>query len=243
MTEPRPPQHRNSLGYVVNNREATGDSGRAMIVWGLRDDGKRIFIEEAKGGGAERLRCVCGSLLIARKGEINAHHFAHEAHSATICRASQLAALAEFSAKILTKMTWIQLPPFERRTGRATVVAATPRTLGDDAVVEITSTESRKLLVVVRTVTRRKSLHNKALGEEVSSIVIDIGRYRNFADAVIELAIISHAPRDWIFNVHRPNAKSAHVGVHSSGSHTASRVADQRLLSPKELEKKLFPNR
>src|SRR5262245_17522684 len=126
------PQHRNSLGYVITNRAPVSDD-RAMIVWGRRADGERVFIEDAVRGGAEGLRCACGSLLIARKGEIRAHHFAHEARSAAICRTSQLAALVEFSTMVLDGAKWVQLPPYEGRVGRAAVGAVKAQILADDA--------------------------------------------------------------------------------------------------------------
>ncbi|MAF57634.1 MAG: hypothetical protein CMK03_06875, partial [Ponticaulis sp.] len=71
------PVHRNSLGFVVSDSgQGRWDSG-AKIVWGLREGGTRVSIDDAKRGGAEHLKCECGADLVARKGETNTHHFAH----------------------------------------------------------------------------------------------------------------------------------------------------------------------
>ncbi|QNE06833.1 hypothetical protein [Croceicoccus marinus] len=69
--------HRKSLGFVFSDSgQGRSDSG-AKIVWGRREDGTRVSIEDAKRGGAEHLKCECGADLLAPKGETNTHHLAH----------------------------------------------------------------------------------------------------------------------------------------------------------------------
>ena len=71
------PEHRNSLGYVIPQRGFGMSPEEAMIVWGIRADGTRLFIDAARRGAAEHLKCECGAELIARIGDVRAHHFAH----------------------------------------------------------------------------------------------------------------------------------------------------------------------
>lgn len=217
MNDQRFLQHRNSLGYIVTNREATGEAARAMIVWGIGAGGRRVFIDDATRGGADGLKCACGSRLIARKGEINAHHFAHEARSGAICRTAQLTALAEFGAEEIRKAGQLRLPSVERKNGRAKVEAVSSQILGDHAVVTITSTDARKLLVLLRATTRRTALNDATLRDGISSIVVEIALYRNLADDAIARAIVSQAPREWIFNAQLPAAKAGPIGVLRAG--------------------------
>lgn len=175
-----------------------------MIVWGRRPDGNRIFIDDAARGAADGLSCDCGNLLVAKKGELNAHHFAHQARSSTICRTAQLTALAEFAAKALEDAGEVHLPPFDgRRKGRTAVVDVCPQVYDENAVIELASSDGRSLLVVINLALRRKEFR-QVVPREVSSIVINVGKYRNLADAGIARALVSHAPREWIFNVYRP---------------------------------------
>jgi hypothetical protein len=67
--------HRNSLGYTIRVPTDLGGGG-PLIVWAKSQSGKLVFISDAERGSHQRLSCECGSLLVAKKGDVYAHHFA-----------------------------------------------------------------------------------------------------------------------------------------------------------------------
>ena len=50
-----------------------------QIISGINGEGQHLFIGEVSSGLQQGLSCeICGSKLVAKKGQINEWHFAHE---------------------------------------------------------------------------------------------------------------------------------------------------------------------
>lgn len=118
-------------------------------------------------------------------------------------------------------------------------------------MVTITSTDARKLVVIVRATTRRTALNDAALRNGMSSMVVDITPYRNLDNDAIARAIVLQAPREWIFNAQLPAVETAPIsalptgltGTSSRDKHHDMSSRDQRHdLSIAEIRRILFPD-
>lgn len=63
-----------------------------MFVYGLNDEGEHVHIMDAPKGNAGKLTCLyCQGKLSAKKGDVVAHHFAHQKGQGETCRGSSKA--------------------------------------------------------------------------------------------------------------------------------------------------------
>ncbi len=256
--------HRNSLGFVVSDSgQSRGDSG-AKIVWGRREDGTRVSIEDAKRGGAEHLKCECGADLVARKGETNTHHFAHASGGAQACRQAQLAAMCSFAVGALSGKADVRLPDVDGRTRSIGFDTVIGEVFGELAGVRAAASKikSRREVAIVFMLKHRQPLpdvaESKASG--LSVIAINLAPHRNLTDEQIATAIRSGASRRWLYNAKftkttmdpgekegagraelRPRINKSRIDL-SGASHTKSIITDGewKLLGPEELRRRLF---
>ena len=264
QSEARATAHRNSLGFVVSESgQGRGDSG-AKIVWGLREDGTRVSIEDAERGGAEHLKCECGADLVARKGDTNTHHFAHASGGARACRQAQLAAMCSFAVGALSGRAELRLPDVNGRTRSMGFDTVTGEVFGELAGVRaaVSKFETRREVAIVFMLKHRQPLPDvaefKASG--LSVIAINLAPHRNLTDEQIATAIRSGASRHWLYNAKfpktttdqcakegagraelRPRIKKASTDL-SGSSRTKSIITDEdwKLLGPEELRRRLF---
>ena len=256
--------HRNSLGFVVSDsRQSRGDSG-AKIVWGRREDGTRVSIEDAKRGGAEHLKCECGADLVARKGETNAHHFAHASGGARACRQAQLAAMCSFAVAALSGKADVRLPDVNGRTRSIGFDTVTGEVFGELAGVRAAASkiETRREVAIVFMLKHRQPLPDVAEFEAsgLSVIAINLAPHRNLTDEQIATAIRSGASRRWLYNARFPKATTdpsakegagraelrarinkSHIDL-SGPSRIKSNITDEEWtsLGPEELRRRLF---
>lgn len=84
------------------------------IAFGQLVDGRIVSVHEVERGAACGCVCLtCGAPLIARKGEVIAHHFAHA--SDTSCEGET--ALHKLAKSVLESEKWIEVPPCSTRLG------------------------------------------------------------------------------------------------------------------------------
>lgn len=188
-------RHLNSLGFAIGSKQS-----RALIAWGYDGDGVRISIRNATRGGAQGLRCECRSLLVAKKGEIREHHFAHKAGDVRHCEIATTAATRTFIADTLLDAGEIDLPVTGGLLSRAQVQAVSTELVDGRSVQLVDAQRGRKLAVYARI--RRESvdaLANWCKTQPVSGIVIDLTLFRNRSDEEIRWAIRSAALRKWLW--------------------------------------------
>jgi hypothetical protein len=263
MAEKLPtPEHRNSLGYVISDRLDVRGLAQAQIVFGRREDGTRVSIDEAKRGGSEHLKCECGADLVARKGDIYIHHFAHVAGGGRDCRQAQMSALNGFASAVVLSAANLLLPVL--RGKQRTIEIADVRALayGDCAglIVATTKNGERREMAVLLIMKRDQFLPlvSEFAEKSLSAISIDLTPYRNTADTVIARAIVKSAKRRWIYNDRYPAAvaeqdrteSAARLPRLSTGLSASSRQsgpliseAEWKTLSPVELRRRLFGNK
>ncbi|TYC78760.1 hypothetical protein [Novosphingobium sp. BW1] len=206
------PKHRNSLGYVIMQRGIGLGPEDAMIVWGIKPDGTRLFIDRARRGAADHLKCECGADLIARKGDVRAHHFAHASGAAQRCKEAHLHALSKFAADALKRFREVRIPLIPGKREITGLADAIPEVFGDFGGVRIVrgSGDVRRELCILFAIKRAKSLPGKLRFEQagISAMVIDLSQFRNSPDARIAEAIMHAAARSWLYNSRNPAAKA-----------------------------------
>ena len=207
------PSHLNSLGYVIAGSATERVSTQAMIAWGERSNGELVHIQDAAAGLADELKCACGASLVARKGSIRVHHFAHKAGTIKGCEQARLKALSLFARKSLEGVGVLNLPPNRGERLSAKIDEIRDEIFGQCAGVWMTTVkgEKRSEIAVLFVVKRGQQLPDKAhfKGLQKSAMVVDLTDYRNQPDPKIAKAIVMADDCDWIYNARYPNLKAS----------------------------------
>lgn len=188
-------RHLNSLGSAIGSKQS-----RALIAWEYDSDGVRTSIRDAMRGGAQGLRCECRTLLVAKKGEIREHHFAHKVGDVRRCDIATTAATTTFIADTLLDAREIDLPVTGGFFRRAQVLAVSMQVVDGRSVQLVNAQRGRKLAVYARF--RRENIDALAdwcKAQPVSGMVIDLIVFRNRSDEEIRWAIRSAALRKWLW--------------------------------------------
>lgn len=197
------PRHRNSIGYVI---DATRRD-EAMIVFGRDSSGNLVGIDEAERGAAQGLRCECGTNLVAKKGEVLEHHFAHKAGEDRSCAVATRAALIRFISDTLLDGGEIELPFTDGRLGSAKVFSLEELPNEQVPTLKIDAQRDRQLIVVFK-IKRQKLDRDRYKQQGISAIAVDLSKARNGSDDRIREAILSRSPREWLFRHTRPEEKA-----------------------------------
>lgn len=203
-----PNHHRNAIGHLIYADAAR--AGSPSIVWGKRQDGSRVFIDQAHRGATEGLRCECGSELVARKGDVNAWHFAHRATGLSRCEVAFAQALGRFAADVV-QVRGIYVPRgssdhdfFLWEPAEITFEAV------DGGVVLKTAKARRRLDVyIVRGTADANRYFARHVASEVSALSVVLGHAGNAGDDILALGIISQCKRTWLFNRRNPEARQS----------------------------------
>lgn len=235
------PEHRNSLGYVISQRGFGVSPTEAMIVWGIKPDGNRLFIDGARRGAADHLKCECGAELIARKGDVRAHHFAHASGAARNCKEAHLNALSKFAADALKRFVEVKLPQIAGKLQTTTFAEVSPEVFGDYGGVRIArgSDNHRRELCILFKVKRGKTspLKEKFVKSGVSAMVVDLSQFRNLPDERIATAMAFEAERSWLHNTRHPEAETSQTkdAITRENSSRSARKREWGNPSPAEL--------
>lgn len=184
------------------------------LVYGLSAEGTIKHISQVESG----LRCVCrcpacDQVLVAKKGKIQLHHFAH--HSAGVACAHVAETNAHIWAKeVLARVKRLLVPETRaEHDGQSRVVkkaqvydfveARLEKRLGTMVPdVILLMADGIQLIVEVRVTHACDEIKLEKLEQEgLSAIEIDLRRYRTSTDRKeIEGALLSGAPREWLSN-------------------------------------------
>lgn len=234
------PRHLNSLGYVIAGSATERASSQAMIAWGEKPNGVLVHINDAAAGLADGLKCACGAPLVARKGEIRVHHFAHKAGAVKACEQAQLKALGQFARKTFLQAGELILPPIGGRRLTVTVDDIRNEIFGQCAGVWITTVKGEKrseiavLLVVRRGRQRPSKAHFETL--EKSAMWVDLTAYRNRADHEIVHAMTAAHDRDWIFNARHPDRRVRSASNEATPENPQSLPPRRAIASPPKVK-------
>jgi hypothetical protein len=234
------PKHRNSLGYVISQRGFGMSPEEAMIVWGIRADGTRLFIVAARRGAAEHLKCECGAELIARKGDVRAHHFAHASGAARSCKEAHVNALSKFAADALKRFRKVRIPQIRGKARTTTFAEARPEVFdayGGVRIARGTGDDRRELCVLFK-VKRGKTppLKEKFAKSGVSAMVVDLSQFRNLPDERIATAMAFEAERSWLHNTRHPEAETSQAKDAITRAKSSRRTLKREWGSPSPTE-------
>lgn len=209
------PEHRNSLGYVIPQRGFGMSPEEAMIVWGIRADGTRLFIDAARRGAAEHLKCECGAELIARKGDVRAHHFAHASGAARSCKEAHVNALSKFAADAFRRFRKVRIPSIPGKPQTTTFTEARPEVFdayGGVRIARGTGSVRRELCILFKVKRGRAPPLKEIFAKSgVSAMVVDLSQFRNLPDEGIAKAMAFDAQRSWLYNTRHPEAETSHA--------------------------------
>lgn len=203
--------------------ETTKESGSNELTFALKE-GKIVHISEVEQGLGCECNCPhCGSALIARKGNIRSHHFAH--HNALDCDTGMETAIHLLAKEIIKDEKCLYVPSYflkmehEDKNGRNFAASSyLPSEClqfsdvkleqhNEDYVPDITAlTETEEWvdieILVTHKVDEHKALRQRQRGKTM--IEIDLSDLpRDSSRQEITKAVLLQAPRYFIHNIQR----------------------------------------
>lgn len=187
-----------------------------LLPYGEHPDGSLVHIALVPAGLACGCRCpLCRKPLIARKGDVRVHHFAHAADPGAACSpaAALETALHRFAKSVIAERMTIWLPAIVASHGDRSRLVALPKELRLDAVRTEEMIEGRRPdimlfvgdrpLAIEIAVTNFASRGKRSFFRDhaIAAIEIDLSREpRDGAPEELEAAILRTAPRRWLHN-------------------------------------------
>lgn len=202
------------MGGVLPSCGFMGDRSRSgvRLAYAQARNGKIMHIAQVPSGLACECICPgCGGALVARKGNVNEHHFGHG--SIGECAHALESALHKLAKEVLHDRREILLPAVRAdRHGRSLVTHPSEVHRFDEAILEnrlnsivpdvIVRKGSHRLLVEMFVTHRcgpEKIEKIRAMG--LSCVEIDLSQLsRHATRAEVEEALLADAPRYWINN-------------------------------------------
>ncbi len=191
---------------------ATFSDWASQLIYGKRADGEVVHVSEVPSGLACGCTCpACEAQLVARKGKVLRHHFAHSGLNAT-CRYALETNLHAMAKEVLAREPrrvlfdqFIEVGGFRKMAfeGREMIFDAVrlERRIGHIVPDVVLTIGERELLVEVF-VTHRCDTEKieKIRAAGLPTLEIDLSRCRGMSPEEIEHELIEGAPRRWIFN-------------------------------------------
>ncbi|WP_119681459.1 competence protein CoiA family protein [Indioceanicola profundi] len=190
---------------------------KVRLPYGWSPDRNRLLhVSEVSSGLACRCVCPgCGTPLVARMGRQRAAHFAH--HAPTSCTGAYETMLHLLAKQVIAERRLVMLPPVQAGHGGVKVLKARAREFRPDEVVleqgmdgirpdivaSVQAPSGTKRLLVEVAVTHFCGPEKVALIQDrkLACIEIDLSKLpRNAPREEMEAAILTTAPRHWIYN-------------------------------------------
>lgn len=183
-----------------------------MLVAESAVDGRRVHIDDTVSGLACACICPgCGRQMVARKGKINTHSFAHHREEDGIdCRSAGETALHKFAKEVLAQSLQLRLPPVTVRDENGPLLVSKEMVLNfDTAILEKRDGE---VIPDVICILQGRRLHvefkvthpcgedkiEKLIAMDVGSIEIDLSEYRYVPLRNLKRIILHKAKRRWL---------------------------------------------
>ncbi len=189
--------------------------GQESLVLGQRPDGSIAHISEVPRGTACECTCPgCGAPLVARKGEVQHHHFGHQGtEDGRPCNTGPETALHKFAKEVLEQKLQLFLPTLDLWDGSERWVGFEGRSYEFDAAVlenrlgeiipDVIIRKGNRDLIVEFAVTHECGPAKIAIMAEmdISAIEVDLSKLpRDISREGLENAILHAAPRKWLHN-------------------------------------------
>lgn len=196
----------------LNELFACTDQGGVLVAEAA--DGTLVHIADVPSGLACNCVCPgCGRKMVAKKGEIQGHHFAHHARQGGwTCASAGETALHKFAKRVLDERLEIALPAMVvEEHGDLEVVVEAERRNFDRAILEtkdgqivpdvVLLLRDRRLIVefmVTHPCDEQKIARIRTM--DIGAIEIDLSQYRDHVLNEISDQILYDAPRKWLHN-------------------------------------------
>ena len=189
-----------------------GAKGDVALAFGERPDGSIVHVGTVKSGLACDCRCPgCGVRLVARKGPVKEHHFAH--YNSVPCRVAVETALHKLAKQILNQRRELLIPEVAVDVGDEREVGSPAQMFHFDRA-ELETPEQgfipdvvlykgdRRLIIEVYVTHLTGALKRQRIAlTDVSALEIDLSKVpRDASEEQIADAICRHAPRHWLHN-------------------------------------------
>ena len=184
----------------------------SQLVYGKRADGEVVHVSQVPSGLACGCVCpACEAPLVARKGEVLRHHFAHRGLDAA-CRYALETNLHAMAKEVLARERRLVLFDQVVELGGFQKVAFEGREMTFDAVrlerrighivPDVVLTVGERELLVEVFVTHRCDAKKieKIRAAGLPTLEIDLSKCRGLSPEEVELELVETAPRSWIFN-------------------------------------------
>ena len=198
---------------------ACTEEGGTLVAEAL--DGRLTHIDDVPSGLACNCICPgCRGRMVAKKGSVQTHHFAHHApQEGRPCASAGETALHNFAKQLLNERLEIVLPAMEveEKGDRETVVQAAKMKF-DAAILEkkdgqivpdvVLLLRNRRLIVefmVTHPCDEQKIGRIRSM--DVGAIEIDLSQYRDLQLSKITEKILHDAPRSWLHNPRERGAR------------------------------------
>lgn len=193
---------------VLMNQEFKNKPDEIELCYGIVD-GEIVHVSEMNSGVSSNCLCPkCGSILIAKKGDIRRHHFAH--YNYENCHGSQETALHLLAKEILYQEKKLTLPKLNHEhlpeIKYFSNVDLEVRDLG--LIFDALGTTKKDSLAIEIKVTHEIDNRKRqiVINNNIQMIEVDLSNYlnENATKSTIKEAVINSAPRVWI-NQNVPN--------------------------------------
>lgn len=237
----------------------TGINNSEKIGYGFKD-GKLIHISEVESGLVCDCTCpVCSTPLIAKKGQINTHHFAH--HELSDCDNVNESILHKLGKSIIAEHQKVRIPAMDIEvTGRDLLDEIHTQRSQDHEytlsfnefgleqsfkdfrpdITVVTEGNQKVFIEIVVTNSVSDDKLAKVKQHPHPMLSIDLGGIDPLADRkTIEEAVIYGAEREWVYNpeideIHRDLAEALKYQIKYTNNDIRNKVLDHYNITPSE---------
>lgn len=180
-----------------------------QIGYGLKDGGL-VFIADVPRGLACACTCAkCGRPLVAKKGQVRQHHFAH--YEASNCRGAAESVLHLLAKELIRNLNDIQLPPYEFLVNRHAGFGESIR---------------HRAIVAKGGVFHFQEVRVEEIeGNFIPDLVLESG----LKSLIVEIAVTHKVPRDKLRKIRRRNKPAIEIQLDVSDSLLPRNVLQAKL--------------
>lgn len=165
------------------------------IGYGLRDGALLFITDVPRGLGCNCVCANCRRPLVAKKGPVRIHHFAH--HRSSICEGAVESVLHSLAKELIAELDSLVVPPYEfikRRRTKTGAVAEQRSTVAKGGNVRITGVRLEK-----------------SEGNFIPDVVIDTGS----RSLIVEIAVTHKVTREKLRRIRRRNLPAIEIRLDS----------------------------
>ncbi len=225
------------------------------LKYAFNGNGELITISEAESGMSEDYLCPkCGSILIAKKGNIRTHHFAH--YNFEHCTGGQETALHIMAKDIILQHKYLRFPSDDKKPNIIKFDDIKLEQYYYEMIFDALGIVENEYIAIEIQVTHAidQAKEDKVYKHSISMIEIDLSKYLGTDLSREELTriVLKTAPRHWINNIHNQQQKKNAITkkvimtgfklTHGYSSKYSSNFETNKIFILQEIKRKKSPN-